>query len=196
MPTATAAMRVADECWVALARLHQRHSERLGFTAREIADEVARVSGLPPRPGVNPHIYMHNVANVEPNSARYRMFHKLNDGTYRLHRTGDPVHPSRSGKDRPKLEELPSEFQNLLTWYEQYRSTKDRRKNGVQIEDPDPVLATLGAGKHLWQDEGGDAFIARQRRDWDAPEKPASASADPSTRFDRVWPRIATDQAP
>jgi len=31
--------------------------------------------------------------------------------------------------------------------------------------DEDPVLKMWGAGKEIWKDEGGDAFIARERAD-------------------------------
>src|SRR5213593_3103090 len=93
---------VADECWIALARLHKSHPEKKSFSAQEILEQLkegkahSRV-----RAGVPPHIYLHNVANLPPNSARYRMFYRLEDGTYRLFRPGDDSHPSRRGKTHP-----------------------------------------------------------------------------------------------
>jgi hypothetical protein len=68
-------IRVADEAWIGLALLHHDDLGRESFTAREILDRVKaeRVTSEL-RPGIQAHIYLHNVANVAPNSARYRMF--------------------------------------------------------------------------------------------------------------------------
>jgi len=97
-------IRVADECWIALAMLTRRLPEREAFSGREILDEVRRLAlQAELRPGVAPHIHLHNVANLPPNTARYRLFYRLGDGGYRLYRTGDPYHPERSaGKSAPR----------------------------------------------------------------------------------------------
>jgi hypothetical protein len=104
----TQTLLVADEAWCALALLHREHEDRESFTAKEILDRVKAERASPElRPGVQAHIYLHNVANLEPNSARYRMFYRLPTDAYRLYRPGDQTHPSRKGKTKPSREELP-----------------------------------------------------------------------------------------
>jgi hypothetical protein len=161
-PPAAPRLRVADECWLALASLHRERPQQLSFPAREILDRVTQMAHRPLRPGVQVHIYLHNVANLPPNSATYRMFYKLPDGTYRLFRPGDAHHAARRGKIKPELAELPREYHDLLAWYEQEYC----RQAGAAPAASDPVLAMLGVGHELWSPEGGDAFVARERRNW------------------------------
>ena len=156
-------IRVADEAWIGLALLHRERPETESFTAREILDRV-KIEGVTSelRPGVQVHIYLHNVANVEPNSARYRMFWKLRDDTYRLVRPGDPAHPSRKGKTKPERDELPERYRYLLDWYEQTYCTKDGGGN----EDDDPILQMRGAGKEIWVDTNADEYVRGLRSNW------------------------------
>jgi len=155
-------LRVADECWIALANLHREHPERRSFTAKEIVDRLRREGGGEVRAGVQPHIYLHNVANLAPSSGRYRMFYKEQNGTYRLYRPGDYSHPERTGKTKPKREELPLKYEDLLDWYENEYCRRDAREPEIE----DPVLQMLGAGAEIWQQESGDEFIARERSGW------------------------------
>ena len=152
---------VADEAWVALALLHKEHPERHSFTAGEIRKRV-EAEGISPsiRAGVSTHIGQHNVANVAPTSGTYRMFYRLSDGTYRLYRVGDDCHPRRKGKIIPSRAELPEAYHDLLTWYEREYCGAPRSP------EADPVLAMVGVGKEIWQEEHGDAFIARLRSGW------------------------------
>ena len=65
---------VADEVWCALAMLHRNHPQRVSFSAKEILEQVrAEHAHTDIRAGIQAHIYLHNVANLEPNSARNRM---------------------------------------------------------------------------------------------------------------------------
>ena len=179
---------VADECWIALALLHRSHPERPSFTAREILERLKLEKAQPElRPGVQPHIYLHNVANLEPNSARYRMFYRLPDGTYRLFRPGDDFHPARAGKTAPKRSELPQRYHELLDWYQnEYCKSANRA-----VEEDDPILQMWGVGKHLWAEEGGDAFIARMRAGWTSPRD----QPDPfQTAAQLIWGRIVLHQ--
>ena len=62
---------VADEAWIALASLHRLHPERESFSAAEIMESAKREKAHPKsRAGLQPHICLHNVANLPPNSAR------------------------------------------------------------------------------------------------------------------------------
>jgi len=159
--TSHAEILVADEAWVALALLHKEHPERRSFTAGEIRRRV-EAEGISPsvRAGIPAHIGQHNVANVPPSSATYRMFYRLPDGTYRLYREGDDCHPRRKGKIVPSRAELPEAYHYLLEWYEREYCGSPRSP------DADPVLSMVGVGKEIWREEHGDAFIARLRSGW------------------------------
>ena len=156
-------LRVADEAWVALALLHREHTERESFSAREILDRVKAEQATPElRPGVQAHIYLHNVANLEPNSARYRMFYKLPDDTYRLFRPRDQAHPSRKGKMLPSREELPDQYHYLLDWYQQEYCAKETN----MPEEDDPILKMRGVGKEIWAETDADEYIRSLRSNW------------------------------
>lgn len=156
-------IRVADEAWVALALLHREHPERKSFIAKEILDRVQREHVYPElRPGIPPHIYLHNVANSQPNSAKYRMFYKLSDDTYRLFRAGDTAHPARKGKIIPDRNELPEPYRYLLDWYEQEYSSK----GAVISEDDDPILQMRGVGKEIWVETDADEYVRSLRSNW------------------------------
>jgi hypothetical protein len=156
-------IRVADEAWVGLALLHREHPNRESFSAREILDRVKAESLTPElRPGVQVHIYLHNVANVEPNSARYRMFWKLPDDTYRLFGPGDYAHALRKGKTKPDRNELPERYRYLLDWYEQQYCAKA----GASKEEDDPVLQMAGVGKEIWAGVDADEYVQGLRSNW------------------------------
>lgn len=153
---------VADECWIALALLHRAHPERTSFSAREILDQVKQERAhREVRAGVQPHIYRHNVANLPPNSARYRMFYRVADGEYRLFQPGDDFDPGRKGKAKPKRSDLPERYHKLLDWYEREYCA---RKN--QSEEDDPVLAMRGVGREVWPGVNADGFVASLRSGW------------------------------
>ncbi len=153
----------ADEVWVGLALLHVEHPDKESFTAREILDRVRSEHAAPElRPGLQAHIYLHNVANLEPNSARYRMFYRLAGDTYRLFRAGDHAHPARRGKSLPKREELPEKYHYLLEWYEQTYSGKEKQMK----EEDDPILQMRGVGKEIWADTNADEYVRGLRANW------------------------------
>ena len=80
----------------------------------------------------------------------------------RLYRPGDATDPSRGGKTKPYINELPEDDQPLLSWYEADYSKRSTRR---PIQE-DPILAGIGLGKHLWKAETGDAFVKREREGW------------------------------
>jgi hypothetical protein len=163
MDTLEKSVRVADEAWLALALLQYEHPNRDSFSAREILERV-KVEQVHPelRPGVQVHIYLHNVANAEPNSAKYRMSYKLADDTYRLYRPTDPAHPARKGKMIPERDELPQKYHYLLDWYEREYS----RKQTPTSEDDDPILQMWGVGKEIWADTNADDYVRDLRSNW------------------------------
>jgi hypothetical protein len=170
--TATEATRadrilVADEAWVALASLHKKYPARQSFSAREILEQVRQEHAFPElRPGVQVHIHQHNVANLEPNPARQRMFYRLGDDSLRLYRPGDPAHPLRKGKMAPKRSELPEKYHYLLDWYEQVYC---KRESGTEsAQDRDPILRMWGLGKEIWQGVDADEYVRSLREGWEA----------------------------
>lgn len=160
------AIRVADEAWLGLALLQHEHPERASFSAREIRDRVKEERANPElRPGIQAHIYLHNVANLEPNSANYRMFYKLPDDTYRLFRPTDAAHSDRKGKMIPERDELPAKYHYLLDWYEREYSNRQSIVN----EEDDPILQMRGVGKEIWADTNADDYVRELRANWYGP---------------------------
>lgn len=161
--TGQTVMLVADEAWCGLALLQHENKGRESFSAKEILERVKAERANPDfRPGIQAHIYLHNVANLEPNSARYRMFYKLPSDTYRLFRPGDQAHPSRKGKMKPAREELPQKYHYLLDWYEQEYCGKET----AMREDDDPVLKMRGVGKEIWAGTDTDEYVRNLRSNW------------------------------
>lgn len=156
-------IRVADEVWIAAASLHRSRPEAPDFAIAEIMAqaEAAQVAGLPLRPGVKIHIYLHCVANRPPNPGRYRMLFETASGRRRLCRPSDPCHPLRSsGKAVPKRGEVPTNYGDLIDWYENVYVV------GASDTTGDPILELRGCGRKIWADEDADAYVRRQREGW------------------------------
>jgi hypothetical protein len=177
-------VKLADECWVALALLHQSWPERASFSAKEIIERLKSEHAHGElRPGVRPHIHQHLVANLPPESGRYRLFYRLPDGTFRLFRSGDDCHPRRTGKSKPAREDLPVDYRPLLDWYEKEYSP------AASAEEADPIAQMWGLGKDVW--EGVDA-VEYQRRlradsigDYEAEKAASERPAPHGTRAER-----------
>lgn len=163
-------IKVADEVWVALAMLHQRHPECPDFSIEEImefsgkAKELRGVLG-PLRPGFYVHVVQHCVANRPPNPGRYRMLVETAPGRRRLFRPGDSYNPRREGgKTSPKPEELPENwFRGLLSWYHQIWCAQAAKR----AAEEDPLLALYGSGRKLWANEHADEYVRRLREGWE-----------------------------
>ena len=176
-----AAIKVADEVWVAAATLHRRHPDREDFTVAEIvaqaeAENATGATSL--RPGVQIHAYLHCVANRKPNPARLRMLTETSKGRRRLYRPGDPCHPDRgSGKHVPDRGEVPPAYGDLIDWYRHDYLTQvayvmdeselSLREAGGEWPIVDPILALAGSGKEIWADEDADAYVRRLREGWE-----------------------------
>lgn len=164
MKTLVRDLRVADEAWLALASLQRENPARQDFSAGEILERVKNDAIHPSlRPGVAPHISLHNVANVPANSARYRMFYRTPSGRYRLFRPGDDFHPSRTGKTKPERDELPEQYQELFDWYEKSYCA---RGTSVRAAAKDPFLAMRGVGQEIWAGMNPDAYVESLRAGW------------------------------
>ena len=156
-------IRVADEVWLATASLHRSRPDAADFAIAEIMAqaEAAQVAGLPLRPGVKIHVYLHCVANRPPNPGRYRMLFETASGRRRLYRPSDPCHPRRfTGKTVPKRGEIPAADGHLIDWYENVYVAET-----LETAD-DPILGLRGQGREIWADEDADAYVRRLREGW------------------------------
>lgn len=154
---------VADEVWIALAMLHRRNPNRASFRASEIMEQVRKEGAHPQlRAGVSPHIYLHTVANIQPNGGAYRMLFKLDDDTYRLFRPTDHAHPRRKGKIIPDREDLSEKYHDLLDWYKDEYCARASNSS-----EEDPILRMWGMDKHLWAGVNADEYVTDLRAGWD-----------------------------
>jgi hypothetical protein len=157
-----AAIKVADEVWIATALLHREHPDRPDFTVAEIIERASReaITGQL-RPGVRVYVLLHCVANYPPNPARYRVLFASGKHTRRLFRQGDTYNDARrDSKIVPMREAIPSRYHALLDWYASDYLSKPR-------DAADSILALRGTGKELWSDEHADDYVRRLREDWD-----------------------------
>lgn len=185
-----ASIKVADECWLALAKLTRNHPRRPSFTVREIVEQARREGAHPElRPGVQIHAHLHNVANLPPNSARYRMFYRMNDGSVRLYRPGDRHHPERTGKICPYRRDFPARYHQYLDWYEQEYCGG---ASAALPDDEDPIMMLRGTGKEVWAGVDPDAYVEELRSGWEG--DPAPVSKVPRNGAVNVWAKILEHQ--
>jgi hypothetical protein len=159
-----AAIKVADEVWIATALLHRENPKREDFSVSEIVARARRenIAGEL-RPGVQVHAYLHCVANLRPKPGRYRMLYASGKNRRRLFREGDDFHPERrGGKVTPSSESIPAAYQTLLDWYQD--KFVGKRKS---IEKSDPILELRGLGKDIWVGEKADEYVSRLRGGWE-----------------------------
>jgi hypothetical protein len=144
--------------------LHRENPSREDFTIGEIVDraEAEKLSGEL-RPGVRVHASLHCVANVAPTPGRYRMLYASGDRRRRLLRSGDAVHPERTGKIWPDPEDVPPQYAELIEWAKQ-RFGKD---GPMQSRWLDGLFQLRGMGRELWQGEDPDEYVRKLREDWE-----------------------------
>jgi len=158
----SAGLTVTNAVWIATALLHRRYPERDGFEREEIVTLVRELNLTDAEEGsVHQHVRQHSVANKKPQPNTVCMLFDPGGGLRRLVRTGDQVYPGRNAaRIHPKWVELPEQYQDLRRWYEE-------EWNGVAAgQETDPLLALIGSGKAIWQDEPADEYVARLRSDW------------------------------
>ena len=156
MGKVTAAIRVADEVWIAAALLHREHPGASDFSLKEIEARLVR-EGLTDlkRPGVYPHLSVHCVANRPPDKGRYRMLFETAPSRRRLFRPGDPYHPKRDGgKMVPNRAVIPARYHSLLNWYE---------RDWAPASPMDPLLALAARHRDLWKTVAPDDYVRQLR---------------------------------
>lgn len=156
MGKVTAAIKVADEVWIATALLHREHPAAEDFSSREIEARLARecIAGGK-RPGVAPHISSHCVANRPRDTGSYRILFETGKARRRLFRPGDPYDPSREGgKIVPDPDDIPAGYHGLLDWY---------ARSWVRAGGGDPLLALAARHKKMWKSVDPDAYVRELR---------------------------------
>ncbi len=159
MITASTAIRVADEVWVATALLHREHPDRPDFTLKEIESRLRQenLSGAVRR-GVYPHLSVHCVANARPNPATYRMLFSTGQSKRRLFRPGDPFDPGRAaGKVMPRRQDIPAKYHSLLDAHEAAWAT---------VPNQDPLLELAKRQRGLWKGVDADRYVRNLREGW------------------------------
>jgi hypothetical protein len=156
-------IKVADEVWIIVALLQREQPHKSDFSVEEIMQRAQDEKLTDPlRPGFYVHVLQHCVANRAPNPGRYRILFETSSGRRRLFRHGDPYHPEREGgKAAPSKEDLPTEFANLLDWYQEWSS-----KAISDAVSQDPLLRLRGSGRRLWANEHADDYVRRLREGW------------------------------
>ncbi len=157
-------IKVADEVFLATALLHREHPDREDFTITEIVERAARENLYGElRPGVRVHVSLHCVANRAPNPGRYRILYATGEHTRRLLRSGDAVHPGRTGKIWPDPEALPPRYAPLITWAkQQYGKGSPRPTRWL-----DGIFELRGLGRELWRGEDPDEYVRKLRENWE-----------------------------
>lgn len=151
----TAAIRLADEVWIATALLHREHPEAADFSLKDIQHRMAREHLADARPGIAAHVSVHCVANRPPDNGRYLMLLETAPSRRRLFRPGDPYHPKREGgKMVPEREEIPPKYHALIDWY---------RTMWTQERDGDPLLALAARHRDVWKKIDADDYVRRLR---------------------------------
>lgn len=75
----------------------------------------------------------------------------------------DDFHPERrGGKITPRKENIPSQYQTLLDWYQD--KFVGKRKS---LKESDPILELRGLGKEIWVGEDADEYVSRLRGGWE-----------------------------
>jgi hypothetical protein len=157
-------IKVADEVFLATALLHRENPDREDFTISEIVERAAKenLSGEL-RPGVRVHASLHCVANKAPNPARLRMLYATGERTRRLLRSGDEVHPQRTGKIFPEPESVSPQYEKLIEWAkQQYGKESLHRTRWL-----DGIFQLRGLGKKLWRGEDPDEYVRNLRQGWE-----------------------------
>jgi hypothetical protein len=161
-------LRLADRIWLAVATLQQMFPDR-AFSKTEIRQELdkSELGNGANRASVNAHLKQHLVANVPPSTGKYTMLFETRVGFLRLYRPGDSIDPQRQSvrgtKYMPKREDVPSQYHDLLDWYDEWC-----RQQGASSDpnwEHDPLIRLIGSGKHIWADEHADEYVENLRRE-------------------------------
>jgi hypothetical protein len=157
-----AGLTVTNAVWIATALLHRKYPELGGFEREKIVSLVRDLDLTDAEEGsIHQHVRQHSVANKKPQPNTVCMLFDPGRGLRRLYRAGDEVHPGRNAvRTHPKWEDLPEQYADLRRWYE------NEWNGGAAGEETDQLLALIGSGKAIWQDEPADEYVARLREGW------------------------------
>ena len=156
MGKVTAAIKLADEVWIAAALLHRERPGASDFSLKEVEARLVSEGLTDKRPGVYAHLSVHCVANRPPDRGRYRMLFETAPSRRRLFRPSDPYHPRREGgKIVPKRTEIPAKYHPLLDWYE---------RDWAPASPADPLLALAARHRDVWKTVDPDDYVRQLRQ--------------------------------
>jgi hypothetical protein len=78
-------------------------------------------------------------------------------------RSGDEVHPERTGKTWPDLEDVPPQYHELIEWAKQQYGTGSQRRTRWL----DGIFQLRGLGRELWRGEDPDGYVRKLRENWE-----------------------------
>jgi hypothetical protein len=169
MPVASynkAGVKVADELFLTVALLHREIPDRKSFTIPEILNRAKR-EGLggerEDQRSLKQHAYEHAAANIVPGQGKYKMVFREEDNTIRLLRRSDHIHPQRTGKQWPMLQDIPERYHELVSWAK-------RRYESDESEPPrwlDGLFRLRGLGKEIWTGVDPDEYVRSLREGWE-----------------------------
>jgi len=91
------------------------------------------------------------------------MLYATGGRTRRLLRSGDEVHPERTGKTWPDLEDVPPQYHELIEWAKQQFGKGSQRR----IRWLDGIFQLRGLGRELWRGEDPDEYVRKLRENWE-----------------------------
>ena len=161
---AKSTIKVADELFLIVARLHREQPNKTAFTIKEVLDRAA-LEGLGSSEGsLRAHASGHAAANRDPKKGgSYRMIFVEDDGRIRLLRSSDYVHPDRHLKMFPDPNEVPASYHDLLDWAKA-RYAGEPEKAARWLEG---LHELRGLGKEIWAGTDPDAYVRELREGWE-----------------------------
>ena len=153
----TAAIRVADEVWIATALLHRERPRETDFSLKDIAARIER-EGLTDDPRAG--IYPASVGPLRREPAAQRRH--LSDAVRERLRRDDGFsavathyHPKREGgKTAPERDQIPGKYHRLLDWYE---------REWTPAQPADPLIALADRHQDLWTGVDADVYVRSLR---------------------------------
>ncbi len=132
--------------WLATALLHKDNPQSDAFSAKEIFHKVKQLNLLSVSDStINMHITSHCVASGKESPDRHRKLTRVRSGWYRLFREGDSFHETRSiGQIAPLAEMLPSQFKDVIDWYNAQYNTSNTKSHTTESIQSDVNYQTTG----------------------------------------------------
>ena len=157
----TAAIRVADEVWIATALLHRERPRETDFSLKDIEARIER-EGLAgeTRGGIYPHLSVHCVANRAPNGGTYRMLFETAPCAGGC--SGPAIPTIRNGKAERRRPTLPTFPRNTIDCWSGTTASGHRRKGRIPCS---PLPIAIDVSGKVWTPTSTSALCARDSSD-------------------------------